>query len=387
MLGLLLAVLLPSCSCFVLDAPFPRRSVRMRMAVETDAISRVDLLRNLAVPLSGAAAFRAGAAIAVIGQPRVPPLTGKYDCVGVRVVRIGEDGCRAKVFYPAIKGSGADAPYCTDGRATSDSMAGLVGFRQLGLSFLLAHLATASSGAELDATPVADASLPLLVYSHGFGGNMDMGTYLMRQMSSYGAIVVALDHTDGTASCTRLADGSLLKFSPRLLSNSAQLERRAKELLAATQADALPADLPIDRERVFLGGHSYGGPACLVAAAASGDATMDAASIRGLVLHDPALSMGSNLLQLTRDCPTMSIVSDEYDAAGVPTLNPNPNDNIPDPINLNPKPRNPQPSKTPRPQDPKPKTGKQGCGAGERSMRKAASMATLSTPHSGPRAG
>ena len=79
----------------------------MRMAVET--ITRVDLLRNLAVPLAGAAAFRAGAAIAVIGQPRVPPLTGKYDCVGVRVVRIGGDGCRAKVFYPAIRGSGAAA--------------------------------------------------------------------------------------------------------------------------------------------------------------------------------------------------------------------------------------------------------------------------------------
>jgi hypothetical protein len=37
---------------------------------------------------------------------------------------------------------------------------------------------------------------------------------------------------------------------------------------------------------------------------------------QGLLLHDPALSMGSNL-QLTKGCPTVSYVSDEYDRAGV----------------------------------------------------------------------
>jgi len=47
-------------------------------------------------------------------------------------------------------------------------MAGLVGFRQLGLSFLLAHLAGASAGAVLDAPAITDTTLPLLVYSHGY---------------------------------------------------------------------------------------------------------------------------------------------------------------------------------------------------------------------------
>ena len=95
---------------------------------------------------AGAAAFRGGAAIAVIGQPRMPELTGPYTTVGVRVVRIpfadtevgkGEDGggeeekgergqsCRAKIFYPAAAGGGAaetPAAYCTDGRQTSDGV-------------------------------------------------------------------------------------------------------------------------------------------------------------------------------------------------------------------------------------------------------------------------
>ena len=71
----------------------------------------------------------AGAALAVIGQPRLPPLTGPYKDIGVRYARVG--GARVKIFYPAAAKSGTEAPYCTDGRATSDGMAGLVGFRQL----------------------------------------------------------------------------------------------------------------------------------------------------------------------------------------------------------------------------------------------------------------
>ena len=80
------------------------------------------------------------------------------------------------------------APYCTDGRQTSDGMAGLVGFRQLGLSFLLEHLADACSGCIQDAPIIQndDANLPLLIYSHGYGGNMDMATYFMRTMASKG---------------------------------------------------------------------------------------------------------------------------------------------------------------------------------------------------------
>ena len=50
-----------------------------------------------------------------------------------------------------------------------------------------------------------------------------MGSYLMRQLASHGVVVAAVEHTDGTASFTRLADGSDLAFAPTKLSRAAQL--------------------------------------------------------------------------------------------------------------------------------------------------------------------
>jgi hypothetical protein len=152
-----------------------------------------------------AIAFRSGAALSVINQPQKPPSpSGKFKKIGVRIAQF-QSGFRGKIFYPAAYNDDStskeiEAAYCTDYRETSDGMAALVGFKQLGLSFLLAHLATAGSGAIKDATPLKDTPLPMLVYSHGFGGNMDMATYFLREIASHGIVVVAVEHTDGTAS-------------------------------------------------------------------------------------------------------------------------------------------------------------------------------------------
>jgi|UniRef100_A0A7S3AWI7 pimeloyl-ACP methyl ester carboxylesterase len=273
-------------------------------------LSRSEVLGLLAV----AGSFRAGSAIAVINQPRLPPLDGPYE-VGCRLTRV--NGARTKLFYPAAVAGGMDAPYCTDGRETSDGMAGLVGFRQLGLSFLLAHLATATSGCWLNAPPLSKEPMPLLVYSHGFGGNMDMASYMMRAFASHGAVVACVEHTDGTASSTRLQDGTQLTFSPGLLSRREQLVRRADELLAAAAAGALGDDLP-PASGLYLGGHSYGGPSALLAVSRAPQSL----DVSGLLLHDPALGMNAGIDSAVGSgtigmLPALSYVSDEYDRAGV----------------------------------------------------------------------
>ena len=45
---------------------------------------------------------------------------------------------------------------------------------------------------------------------------------------------------------------------------------------------------------VFTGGHSFGGPAALLAGASAGTASLRV-DVRGILLHDPALGMGADV--------------------------------------------------------------------------------------------
>ncbi|OMH78871.1 Platelet-activating factor acetylhydrolase [Zancudomyces culisetae] len=48
--------------------------------------------------------------------------------------------------------------------------------------------------------------MPVIIFSHGLAGNRTTYSAICREMASYGAIVVAMEHRDGTASTTYLAD-------------------------------------------------------------------------------------------------------------------------------------------------------------------------------------
>ena len=290
-----------------------------------DAFAIASIPNAVTYPAAFIAAFRTGAAISVINQPRIPSIDPSVS-VGSTVLRLPSHGTRVRLFYPASSNDNNNstaimAPYCTDGRQTSDGMAGLVGFRQLGLSFLLGHLADACSGCIQDASITQnndDANLPLLIYSHGYGGNMDMATYFMRTMASKGMIIAAIEHTDGTASSTVLEDGYERRFNEYLMTGRQQLTRRASELLEA--AEIIPKELEKHYNAtvgtVMLGGHSYGAPSAIMAA----NGASESANIRGVLLHDPALGMGYGMLPpngAKSKIPTISYISDEYNRANV----------------------------------------------------------------------
>jgi pimeloyl-ACP methyl ester carboxylesterase len=196
-------------------------------------------------------------------------------------------------------------------------MAHIVGFR-LGLEFLLAHLSDASSGCVADAPMQSTYELPLLVYSHGFGGNMDMASYFFRTMANKGMIVAALEHTDGTASSTVLKNGSERKFNEYYMTGRQQLTRRASELLEAVEY--IPKEIErlhmVQVGTVMVGGHSFGAPSAVMAA----NGASKESNISGVILHDPALGMGYGMLPpngAKSRIPTVTFVSDEYNKANV----------------------------------------------------------------------
>ena len=274
-------------------------SLSLPPAIESTLHQLNTIPTAIAYPVAFAGAFRVGAALSVIGYPLLP----SYNMIGSTILRLPSSagGARVRLFYPtnatATTTASLYAPYCTDGKQTSDGMAALVGFRQLGLSFLLRHLSSESSGCQVDVPIInnEETTLPLLIYSHGYGGNMDMATYFFRTMASKGMIVAALEHTDGTASSTVLDDGYERRFNESLMTGRQQLVRRASELLEAERflSMEIARRYGVTIDTIMLGGHSYGAPSAIMA---SNGASTSESNIRGLILHDPALGMGYGML-------------------------------------------------------------------------------------------
>lgn len=100
--------------------------------------------------------------------------------------------------------------------------------------------------------PVADGQHPLILFSHGSGGNMDNSAWLLSALAARGAMVLAVNHPGSTSGDS----------SPR---RSIRLDERARDLSAAV--DVLLREEPfaahIDRERIISLGFSLGGATAL----------------------------------------------------------------------------------------------------------------------------
>lgn len=307
-------------------------SIRADMSVDTLAPMSQFGRRVLVGGTTFVLGFRGVASLVVAGLPQPPPLPADSftNDVGVYESRVGEDvnlPLRTRIFYPSQGTSSAHAiaanersltrsdatfaPYFPAGAAVSEGIASLVSFPR----FLLAHLATASSGCIHNAAPLPSPTtkLPVIVYSHGFGGNADMACYAMRRMAASGMVVVALEHQDGSASHATDHLGNPIKFD----GGSLGLQRRSQEVLAvgasiktgkAMACGEVPEELAriMDTDNVFVGGHSYGCPTALLACQASKDL------FKGAVLHDPAITVDSMASQGGCPVPAMYLLGDGY---------------------------------------------------------------------------
>lgn len=139
-----------------------------------------------------------------------------------------------------------------------------------------------------------DLGLPIIVFSHGLGGNADLYAYQTMALAANGYLVVVIDHTDGSAPVVPRKDGIALRRNDSHVAvhetegriylfrrhRRVMTEYRSEEFLAAVSATiALSHDNIEELERhnvSFVGklkvnevhymGHSFGGATSLHAA-------------------------------------------------------------------------------------------------------------------------
>lgn len=130
-----------------------------------------------------------------------------------------------------------------------------------------------SGNVAINAAPLAKGGVyPLLVFSHGYGGSGLGAVFLAEALAARGWIVACPDHYD-KHSAVRIRTGQLKSF------NRLGLFRHAKKIAASTPSDRTkylyrldemslvldgmlasgPFGKLIDKDRIAVGGHSFGG--------------------------------------------------------------------------------------------------------------------------------
>lgn len=132
------------------------------------------------------------------------------------------------------------------------------------VTYTIASVISVDSDVAMDAPHADPAAHPLVIYSHGSGGDGRVGTRYAEHFASRGWIVVAPSHTGDTITDTR---------SDTAPPPSAKAVYRVTDIVQTLDAveAGLDADVELvaDLERVFLFGHSFGGYTAL--AVAGGD--------------------------------------------------------------------------------------------------------------------
>lgn len=117
-------------------------------------------------------------------------------------------------------------------------------------------------------TPLPDATLPLVVFSHGNSGLRQQSTFLMTHLASHGFVVAAPDHVGNTF-------GEMIALETDEERREVHLRARRQRphdvarVISALLDEGLEADRrpTIDPGRIGVAGHSYGGWTALKVAA------------------------------------------------------------------------------------------------------------------------
>eukprot|EP01134_Creolimax_fragrantissima_P005596 CFRG5596T1 len=157
-----------------------------------------------------------------------------------------------------------------------------------------APLVSANVETDNDAEKVPER-FPVMMFSHGLGGNRTSYSYYCAEIASQGFVVASIEHRDGTASTAMLHDGPLFyqgvdktNFETEINARNRQLQHRIEEVkqalnvmehlekgedLECVQREGIKFSHAssmvgrLDFSRCVMAGHSFGGITALQSAA------------------------------------------------------------------------------------------------------------------------
>ncbi len=108
-----------------------------------------------------------------------------------------------------------------------------------------------------DGASAGGSPLPLVVFCHGSGGNRKSAAYLCAHLASHGFMVAAMDHSEVVA--PELAPGPAETAGERAARIDAVIGSRVPDVRFLLDFLLAEEAAGIDRERIGLVGHSFGG--------------------------------------------------------------------------------------------------------------------------------
>jgi platelet-activating factor acetylhydrolase len=140
-----------------------------------------------------------------LGYPSFAPLKGQYQ-VGAIQTRL-PDCVACQIHYPAEEqGSNDKTPYWRP-----KAVVGLADYSRTSAT-LLSFLSLKKHPCHMNAEPIRNKKFPLVVFSHGLGGSMEMYTQLCQQIASHGYLVVAMEHEDGSGAYAETPLGKPIRY-------------------------------------------------------------------------------------------------------------------------------------------------------------------------------
>ncbi|OQR94253.1 hypothetical protein ACHHYP_01527 [Achlya hypogyna] len=137
--------------------------------------------------------------------PRFPALAPAYPVVGCATERLEDLDCR--IFYPAQSTKKQTRqPYLHHGPHLAKGLSIFAKIPAFVFSNFKSAWLHANKDAPLLAPPDSNKGWPVVVFSHGLGGTLEM--YALYFTPSIGFVVFALNHNDGSASVNRLVDSA-----------------------------------------------------------------------------------------------------------------------------------------------------------------------------------